>query len=387
MSYQPKYNSYISTDNSSSTLLADAATFTGAWEDVAEYDSLTIAAKTDQNGVFYVDFSPDGVNVDSSLTRYYNITDIEAPHRFTLTRKYFRVRFTNDSGSAQTFLRLQTSVKAVAQNLNIPVDGTMSRDYDAISVRPTCFTSEVALGLRQGWETWNKFGYNTDIDLAAPEIIAAQGGSIAIMTTGATLDVVSSDANDTSAGTGARTIIITGIDENNIEQTEVVTLNGVTPVTTTGLWLGVNRATVISVGTGGENAGNITIDDTANTVGIQAYLPATTNVTAQSIFHIPINEKFLASWLWFNALKISGGGGSPRVDIYGYSYSRVTGATYEIFRGKIDTSVENTLEISSNEPFVLGGREVLYFVAETDVNNTEVICRFSGKLVKTPSAE
>jgi len=385
MTYQPKFNSYTSTDNSSTSTLTNGSTFTGTWEDVKEYESVIVAVTADQDGVFYIDFSPDGTNADSTLTRYYNTSDIEAPHRFTITRRYFRVRFTNDSGSGQSAFRLQTTVKAASANLNAPIDGTLSRDYDATVVRPTNFDDEVAMGLRQGHSTWNKFGFNADVDSGSEEIVAAFGGTFSIMTSADTLDVVSSSANDTSAGTGVRTIAITGVDANNLEQTEVVTLNGTTPVTTSNSWLGVNRVTVLTAGSGGAPAGNITIDDNGNSVGTQAYLPAGQNVTQQCIFHTPINQTFLCDFIWANIKK---GAGDPIVTIYLRSYSRVTGLTYEVARFTLDADVELTGQISNTKtPLVFTGREVIQMVAETDTNNTEVSGRFSGKLIKSPSAE
>jgi hypothetical protein len=53
--------SKVSTDNSHSTLITDGSNFTGAWEDVSQYDSVVVAVKTDQNGYFEIQFSPDGV--------------------------------------------------------------------------------------------------------------------------------------------------------------------------------------------------------------------------------------------------------------------------------------------------------------------------------------
>ena len=70
----------VSTANSTTTLLTDTSTFTGAWEDVSAYDSVIVAVKTDQNGIFTVQLSPDGSNQDSTLTRYYRATQIEARH-------------------------------------------------------------------------------------------------------------------------------------------------------------------------------------------------------------------------------------------------------------------------------------------------------------------
>lgn len=89
-------------------------------------------------------------------------------------KRYFRVRFTNDSGTDQTYLRLYTYYGSF-QKLTSPISGTLAPDYDSLVVRPTDYRYEVALGLRQKEVTWNKFGYNDDVD-GTEEVIAAFGG-------------------------------------------------------------------------------------------------------------------------------------------------------------------------------------------------------------------
>lgn len=240
------------------------------------------------------------------------------------------------------------------------------------------FKYDVALGNVSGYDTWNKFGYNADVDSASEEVIASFGGTFAIMTTDDNLDVVSTSANDTnSAGTGARQILLVGIDGSSNYQTETVNLNGTTTVTTSNTWLGINRAYVISSGTSDSNEGTITIN--ASGVGDQAQIPANEGVTQQCIFHTEASHTLLTDWLYVNINKISGGS-SPVVTIYGYSYSRIVDCVYEVFRTTIDTNVENTLELTPSQPFVIGGNEVLYFTADTNTNNTVVSARFSGIL-------
>jgi hypothetical protein len=224
----------------------------------------------------------------------------------------------------------------------------------------------------------NKFGFNNDIDTAAVEVIASQGGSIAIMTTAGTLDCVSSSTEDDTGGTGASLILISGVDENNLAITEYVTLDGVTPVTTTNSFLGVNRVVVITTGSNDANVGNITIDDTANAVGIQAYIPAGLSVTQQCIYHVPISRTFALEFINLSAIKISGGGGVPVANIKGWSYSRVTDTNYNVIDFEIDLSVENNVVIPYSNPIIFTGREVIYFTASTDINNTKISLRFSG---------
>ena len=121
--------------NSTFDALSAAGVFTGTWEDVSGYDAITIAVSTDQDGSYSVQFSPDGVNQDSTLTRYYRTARINAPHRFTVTRQYMRVVYTNDA-DAQSYFRLQVLL-GIKGPLNMPLDGTVAQDYDATVVRAT----------------------------------------------------------------------------------------------------------------------------------------------------------------------------------------------------------------------------------------------------------
>lgn len=380
--------SKVSIDNSSTTALNNGQTFTGEWEDTTSYDSIIVAISTDQDGVYYIDYSPDGTNVDSTLTRYYNTPGINAPHRFTNTRRFFRVRFTNDSGSNQTYFRLQVVLKVNSQNLNIPLDGIMSRDYDAISVRSTDYTTEVAQEIRQGHTTWNKFGYNEDVDTTNPEIIAAFGGAFnqRLGASGETLNISSSSSSDASGGTGVITVVIFGVDGDWNPVTEVVSMNGTNTVTTTNAYQGVNRMTIFQSGSSNSNVGLITA--TASSSGnTMATMPAGQGTTQQCLFYVPDNHKFLATWLYLNAIK-SSGGGSPAVTFYGYVYSNVVDSQFEIYRDSIDTSGGGErIELKPGEPFVVGERSILWFEAATTANNTYVRGRFSGKLIKDADAD
>lgn len=359
--------------NSSIVPLTGGASFTGSWEDVVKYDSIVVALKTDQDGTLAVQFSPDGVNADSTLSRYYSTSQIEPPHRFTVTRKYFRVVFTNTSETSQTYFRLQ-SIYGVKEALNIPVDSVMAQDYDATATRPTKYEYEVALGRRQGATTWNKFGYNADIDIGT-EVVAAFGGTFTPLSTASTLTIVSSSVNDDDGGTGANSIVIYGVDENWVAQTEVVTLNGTTNVVTTTQWLGINRAAIYLAGSGKANAGNITI--TATTGGYtQALIPTGEGTTQQAIYFIQENYTALADFLRINAEKTAGGT-SPKVRFKGWVYSAVSNAKYLVFNELMDTAADNAYGLDPSQPFIIGEKSCLWFEATTDTNDTFASVRFS----------
>ena len=71
------------------------------------------------------------------------------------------------------------------------------------------------------------------------------------------IKVSSSDANDTAAGTGARTATIIGLDGNYNQISETVSLSGQTAVNTTNSYLRVFHLMVNTAGSGGAAAGTI----------------------------------------------------------------------------------------------------------------------------------
>ncbi len=79
--------------------------------------------------------------------------------------------------------------------------------------------------------------------------------------------ISSSSANDTLAGTGIQKIIIHYLDNLYQEQTEILSLNGITPVNTVATnILRINAMHSYQEGTGGSAAGNISLKNTAGTV-------------------------------------------------------------------------------------------------------------------------
>lgn len=374
-------NKGVIPSNSSSIALDNGEAFTGKWVDVSNFAKVAVAVKTDQNGTFSIQYSPDCENQDSTLTRYYRTTQIEAPHVFVNARKCVRVVFTNDSGTNQTYLRLQVMAGDFGE-LNAPSDSIVAQDFDATVMRPTDFHTEVALGRRQGVTTWNKFGYNTDIDTASgDEILASWGGTFQFITTGETITIVSSSTADADGDTGVNSIVVYGVDENWDAVTEVFLMNGTTNVVSTSSWIGINRVAVFLSGTGRTNAGTISV--TASSSGYTlAQMPVGTGVTQQCVFYVARNHQYLAEWLHFTALKI--GGGNPSLEFKGQVYSSVNNTIQEIYRGELDTNDSTNLDVNTPIPFPVSESAILYFTGSTTANNTSVTCRFSGELFRDP---
>jgi len=236
----------------------------------------------------------------------------------------------------------------------------------------------IAAGKVPGSTTWNKWGYNADIDSVSAETVWSPGGLFTRLTSASGVTVVSSSANDAAAGTGAQSITIYAIDENFLSKIFVVTLNGTTPVvvpTGTATILGINRASIYLAGSGGVNAGTITI--TATTGGTtQAAIPAGEGSTQHAFFFVQAGHQALMDWLYINMVKTSGGA-KPIVITKCWVTSLVSGAKYEVFRDYLDAAVENHNELRPSQPFVVGEKSLIEFQSDTDSNDTAVSLRFS----------
>jgi len=147
----------------------------------------------------------------------------------------------------------------------------MAREVSSISRVGTSepFNLQVSRGQVAYHETQFKFGFNPDIDDSL-ETIWAEGGLYSYLSAASVLKISSSSTDDASAGTGARTITISGLDANYDEISESVTLNGQTAVNTTQSFLRVFRMIVNTAGSGNQNAGVIYAGTGTVTSGVPA---------------------------------------------------------------------------------------------------------------------
>lgn len=119
------------------------------------------------------------------------------------------------------------------------------------------FELQVARGQIMGHSSVIIFGYNPDLD-TSEESVWPDGGLVPHPTVASVLSIASASASDDSAGVGARTVYIQGLDGSYNTVSETVTLDGTNAVSTTNSYLYVNQFTVTSVGSTGHNVGEIT---------------------------------------------------------------------------------------------------------------------------------
>lgn len=144
-------------------------------------------------------------------------------------------------------------------------------------------------------ETGNKqflaAGINSDIDvLTVPEDVWGEGGAYPFQSAVVSLEILSDNAADASAGVGARTISVAGLDANYLTQKETVTMNGVTPVVLANQYLRILRIEVVTSGTDESNTGKITLR-VPGPGDILAVITAQEGRSLMAIYTIPADFK------------------------------------------------------------------------------------------------
>jgi hypothetical protein len=240
------------------------------------------------------------------------------------------------------------------------------------------FELQVARGQIQGHRNVTVFGFNGDVDTTQvtvwplPSLITFPAAALQ-------MTVSSTNANDTAAGTGARTVVVQGVDANYNEVTETVALNGQTAVTMSASLLRVNYAYVATAGSGNSAAGDIYIGTGTVTAGV----PATTydiikfdyNVTTTGSYTVPAGYTAYVSQGLFSAGQTTGA--SPvqgRLLTRGVDNIRRTAAVTTVNNGVANYVFEYPLAVSE--------KTTLEATAVGTANNNSVSSMFIILLVK-----
>lgn len=195
------------------------------------------------------------------------------------------------------------------------------------------------------------------------------------------LDLSSSSAADAAAGTGARTVEIYGLDVDFNPQSETVTLNGQTIITSTKAFRRVFAAVVQTYGSGGQNAGDVYIYKTGTGGTLTAGVPGTLtgvalkmlvgdNIALNGLFTAPRGQNYRIAMLAVNARAQAGTlfckHGKPIATSGVGPFSELK---LEFGAG---TSVVDLNFEPDQSPFLINEREDIYFTA---------ICAAAGGIV------
>jgi len=240
---------------------------------------------------------------------------------------------------------------------------------------------EIPRGTLAGFSSVNKFGRNNDVDAAAAEDIWDGGALWVPPTTHRTHAIVSSDAADTAAGTGARTVTLFGLNSSWAEVSETVTLDGTTPVNTVGTYHRIYRMFVASAGSGLKNAGNITA--TAATDGtVTARITAALGQTLMAIYTVPAGKTAYMTD-YYAAINIAGGGAAyADIELYVRPDVSVATSPYQLKHFlNLATTGTSYLRHEFAPYFKITERSDIIMRSATTVNNTDVSAGFDLILV------
>lgn len=149
----------------------------------------------------------------------------------------------------------------------------------------------VARGLDTSATATRRTGYNAGVGTGETTVWNETTTLVAYPATATTVTVSSSSANDTAAGTGARTITLTGLDANYNTISETITMNGQTAVTSTLAYLRLSPLVTLTAGSGGANAGVIYAGTGTVTAGVPATIYSSMGVgfneSHQAFYTVP----------------------------------------------------------------------------------------------------
>lgn len=209
------------------------------------------------------------------------------------------------------------------------------------------------LQVARGQISWHRsvtiFGYNSDVDTSL-ETVWPYGGLLPYPSNALQLSVSSDNANDTSAGTGARTVYLEGLDADHNTVSEVVTLNGQTAVTTTRSYLHINNCYVLTAGSGNSAAGTIYFGTGVVTAGVPAtvydVIQFDYNARVTGSYTVPSGYTAYVSQGLFSSGQSSGSGPvTGRLMTRGTNNIRLTAAVTTVNNGAADYAFEYPIVI------------------------------------------
>lgn len=309
----------LSGGNSTTTPLAGGATFTGKEELNQRHQNIGCSCKTDADGTLYFDFSNDGENWDTFPSNGFEVNaGVHEFHVAVKLTRWFRVRLVNGS-DAQSYLRLYCYYGDFRQG-SAPLNQVLGLDADAKVVRSLPPEVDLGTGKLGGVTQRDKFGYSeglgTAIQLGTPSTwvdIWTYGGQRTSPTSSFTGYIASSDNSDTSD------VSVLYQDANGEEQTQIVTLNGQTPVSLGTMTECYRAFTDDSTATAGTvyvtSANNFTsgVPDNQNEV-LCAY-SANDQQTQVLAFRVPSNKRAIINLIDIALSRSSGSGGAADVTL------------------------------------------------------------------------
>jgi hypothetical protein len=243
------------------------------------------------------------------------------------------------------------------------------------------FELQVARGQVDGHNALFKFGINGDVGTSI-ETVWAQGGTYVYPAAATVMKISSSSANDASAGTGARTIAIFGLDANYNKINETVALNGQTEVNTTNSFLRIFRMYVVTAGSGATAAGTIYAGTGTVTSGVPAniygMITLTANQTQMAFWTVPAGYTLYLTGIYYSSANSTANAST--------NFQLIERPLDGVFR------IQSSVRTAGNGDFVIDFHAPIFFSEKTDIEiravasagASNVSAEFEGIYIKNP---
>lgn len=157
---------------------------------------------------------------------------------------------------------------------------------------PRDFLIEVNKGNVPGHSFLFQIGVKSTVNPSI-ETVWNNTGSFIWPTGDEALQIVSDNINDTNLGTGANLVVIQGLDSNLLEVSEVVVMDGITPVLTVRTdWRFVYSIIPVLSGSNQSNVGTITLTE-VGTGNIRASMDPGKSNSYNGFLKVPSNKYFI----------------------------------------------------------------------------------------------
>jgi len=199
----------------------------------------------------------------------------------------------------QLFTRDDTTTTAITDTTVLKTD-TIAADESTKVVRlASDYDLDVSLGMITGYAAARKFGANGGVGTTEEVIWSNSGVYAGFLSTAIAVRIqAGGNVNDDAAGTGAREVTVSGLDENFAEATETIATAGASASSaTTTTFIRVNRLYVSACGTysasglDGSNIGAITVETTTPTT--VAEIPVQDGQSTIGVYTVPAAKTLL----------------------------------------------------------------------------------------------
>lgn len=345
-------------------------------------------------GLFYYICSMAISIIDSGNYILFDDGSVQAslnkPFEFQILTSDNRIRFyniTNREGYTYNYSQITSPVSSDINDLSdivMAYNNTIQADValqaiQANQTNATQITKDIFFEIKKGniakHSSYSISGQNPDIDLA--EEFVNSINALNLPTTYRIHNIVSSSANDTSAGTGARTIKITGNTANGIES-EIVTMNGTTPVATTKSYDFIIEIEVETAGSVTWNVGTITA--TAQVDGtISISMTAAFGEEYNGAFKCPVGyTAYLFDW-WGDAQNSNAG---TTIDFHLWKKSNGSAWHIEKHAKSVNQGSSDFHRSFEKSPLILEAGDIFAVKALSSNNNSDVDTEFTIILVQ-----